>query len=294
MLVLYSAYAALGAVAYKAIIAPCFQNLMPDFLLFLIFALVWTLFYYVFIAAKNNLLSTFYKNIKNSFYKNSYKDLLYPKIVFCFCLITAVFCYIYSCTEENISFSDWISFIASVITLLGIPTLFSGFFADTVVKNKEEGSGKGDISYSFYNDLCISEEHPSESDACFIIGKKLQFRIRNPASVEITEKNSEGISVVVTEKSEFFNKEQRFCFDKEKNVLYVSNRLGNMSGDNLWLPMNEWYESDDGYGKYYPLINAQENRWHGNDEWSEQLNLFMEYLKKKGELKIIGDENSKA
>ena len=183
-----------------------------------------------------------YINLKNSFYGNDNKEKEFCILVFIFCLITAVCCYIYYSLETNIGFDDWLGFISSVIGILGIPTFFSGLFA------------KNEISKTEY----------TESN--------------------ITKENSKGIKVVLCDTQQFDGK-YKFKQNPEKTILYVSNYLHKITGDNLWYAMNKWYESPSGIGKYYPLINAQENNWQGNKEWCEQLSAFIKYLDKNELLK---------
>lgn len=73
-------------------------------------------------------------------------------------------------------------------------------------------------------------------------------------------------------------------FRKNENILEVANWLGNMTGDNLWFEMNSWYEENKKQYSNYPLINAKQDNWHGNEEWLRQLNAFAEYLRNTGKL----------
>ncbi len=73
-------------------------------------------------------------------------------------------------------------------------------------------------------------------------------------------------------------------FRKNENILEVANWLGNVSGDNLWLEMNSWYEENKKQYSNYPLINAKQDNWQGNEEWLRQINAFTEYLRNSGQL----------
>lgn len=101
--------------------------------------------------------------------------------------------------------------------------------------------------------------------------------------IDITNKNSKGYKVVLA-MEHIFDGNKKFKFDSKTNTLYVANYLGQPTGDNLWLVMNDWYRGQDGFGKYYPLINAQENNWKGNDEWAKQLEAFIKYLRRTKQL----------
>lgn len=270
-------FSALGATIYKVIIYPNFCARIPDWLVFVIFAIVWASVLYVFIFCKESLTKRLYMNLKNSFYGNDSKEKEFCILVFAFCLIIAVSCYIYYSIEKDISFADWIGFISSVITILGIPTLFSGFF----IKNetgKTEVDGNNSVSYSSDKRIILSD-----SDS-YNVGAQIGFMQRNQSKdVDITEKNSEGYKVILRD-IPVFGEKNKFELDSENKVLYVSNYLNRMSGENLWREMNRWYRSSNNVGRYYPLINAQENNWHGNKEWNEQLSSFIKYLQKTNQL----------
>lgn len=270
-------FSALGATIYKVIIYSIFCATIPDWLVFVIFAIVWAAVLYIFIFCKESLTKRLYMNLKNSFYGNDSKEKEFCILVFTFCLIIAVSCYIYYSIEKNISFADWIGFISSVITILGIPTLFSGFF----IKNetgKTEVDGNNSVSYSSDERIILSASKP---DA---VGTQINFMQRNAfENMDITEKNSEGYKVILRD-IPVFGEKNKFELDSTNKVLYVSNYLNRMSGENLWHEMNRWYRGSNRIGRYYPLINAQENNWHGNEEWSEQLSSFIKYLQETDQL----------
>lgn len=272
-------FSALGATVYKVIIQPNFCVTIPNFLVFVIFSIVWASVLYIFIFCKESLTKKLYMSLKNSFYGNNSKEKEFCILVFAFCLIIAVSCYIYylSSGEKDISFVDWIGFISSVITILGIPTLFSGFF----IKNetgKTEVDGNNSVSYSSDERIILSS---SNHDT---VGTQINFMQKNTSeNMDITEKNSEGYKVVLCD-IPVFGEKNKFELDSENKVLYVSNYLNRMSGENLWREMNRWYRSSNKVGIYYPLINAQENNWHGNDEWSKQLSSFIKYLQETDQL----------
>ena len=272
-------FSALGATVYKVIIRPYFYMIVPDLLLFVIFSVVWASVLYIFIFCKESLTKKLYMNLKNSFYGNDSKEKEFCILVFAFCLIIAVFCYIYylSSDEKDIEFADWIGFISGVITILGIPTLFSGFF----IKNetgKTEVDGNNSVSYSSDKRIILSD-----SDN-YNVGDQIGFMQRNQSKdIDITEKNSEGYKVILRD-IPVFGEKNKFELDSANKVLYVSNYLNRMSGENLWREMNRWYRSSNRVGRYYPLINAQENNWHGNREWNEQLSNFIKYLQKTNQL----------
>ena len=90
-----------------------------------------------------------------------------------------------------------------------------------------------------------------------------------------------GRNVLLSSESDFGNGK---IFKSENGYLIVANHLHKMIGDNLWKEMNEWYEAHKSEYKNYPLINARENEWQGNDEWRKQLNDFVEYLRENNEL----------
>lgn len=272
-------FSALGVTVYKVIIQPNFCVTIPDWLDFVIFSVVWASVLYIFIFCKESLTKKLYMNLKNSFYGNDSKEKEFCILVFAFCLIIAVFCYIYylSSDEKDIEFADWIGFISGVITILGIPTLFSGFF----IKNetgKTEVDGNNSVSYSSDKRIILSD-----SDN-YNVGDQIGFMQRNQSKdIDITEKNSEGYKVILRD-IPVFGEKNKFELDSANKVLYVSNYLNRMSGENLWREMNRWYRSSNRVGRYYPLINAQENNWHGNREWNEQLSNFIKYLQKTNQL----------
>ena len=277
-------FSALGATVYKVIIQPNFCVIIPDLLLFVIFSVIWASVLYIFIFCKESLTKTLYMNLKNSFYGNDSKEKEFCILVFAFCSIIAVSCYIYylSSDEKNIEFADWLGFISSVITILGIPTLFSGFF----IKNetgKTEVDGNNSVSYSSDKRIILSD-----SDN-YNVGAQIGFMQRNQSKdMDITEKNSEGYKVILRD-IPVFGEKNKFKLDSTNKILYVSNYLNRMSGENLWREMNRWYRSSNRVGRYYPLINAQENNWHGNEEWSKQLSGFIKYLQENDQLSSKND-----
>ena len=275
--VFLSLFAALGATIYKVIVYPNFCVTIPNFLLFVIFSAVWASVLYISIFSKESLTKRLYMNLKNSFYGNDSKEKEFCILVFAFCLIIAVSCYIYYSVEKDIRFDDWISFISGIITILGIPTLFSGFF----IKNetgKTEVNGNNSVSYSSDKRIILSD-----SDN-YNVGAQINFMQRNQSKdMDITEKNSDGYKVILRD-IPVFGEKDKFELDSTNKILYVSNYLNRMSGENLWHEMNRWYRSSNRVGRYYPLINAQENNWHGNEEWSEQLSSFIKYLQRTDQL----------
>lgn len=279
--VFLSLFASLGATIYKVIIQPKFCMIISDWLIFVIFSAVWAAVLYIFIFCRESLTKRLYMNLKNSFYGSDSKEKEFCILIFAFCLIIAVSCYIYYSVEKekDISFDDWISFISGVITILGIPTLFSGFF----IKNetgKTEVDGNNSISYSSDKRIILSDSDNHNYD----VGAQIGFMQRNQSEdMDITEKNSEDYKVILRD-IPVFGEKDKFELDSTNKVLYVSNYLNRMSGENLWREMNRWYRSSNRVGKYYPLINAQENNWHGNKEWSEQLSSFIKYLQRTDQL----------
>lgn len=280
--VFLSLFAALGATIYKVIVYPNFCVTIPNFLLFVIFSAVWASVLYISIFSKESLTKRLYMNLKNSFYGNDSKEKEFCILVFAFCLIIAVSCYIYYSVEKDIRFDDWISFISGIITILGIPTLFSGFF----IKNetgKTEVNGNNSVSYSSDKRIILSD-----SDN-YNVGAQINFMQRNQSKdMDITEKNSDGYKVILRD-IPVFGEKDKFELDSTNKILYVSNYLNRMSGENLWHEMNRWYRSSNRVGRYYPLINAQENNWHGNEEWSEQLSSFIKYLQENDQLSSKND-----
>lgn len=243
-IIFFALYATVGALTYKNMIFRNFENYMPNLLLFFLFSLIWIGIIYIFVCSKNAILKKVYKQLKNNIYESKNKSDLYAKLLFDFFIIIALCCYIYFHKAGDSKFSDWISFVASVVTILGIPTFFSGFFVNSDLKENRMNA------------------------------------------VQITERNIYGWIVMLSKDENSSFKGKKFKTNESSKVLYVQNYLNNFSGDNLWIPMNEWYKGASGIGKYYPLINAQENNWHGNKEWAEQLNAFIEYLKSKEQIVI--------
>ncbi len=94
-----------------------------------------------------------------------------------------------------------------------------------------------------------------------------------------SDKVLSGFKVVI-ENSDFNGKRFRI----ESGILLVANYLGNGSGDNLWFPMNRWYERYGNKKDDYPLFNARVNNWEGNEVWYCQLNDFANYLKQNNEM----------
>lgn len=277
--IIYAFFAALGALTYKVFIQPDFCIIIPANLCFIIFSIIWSLILYAFIFCKNSITKMAYRTLKNSFYGNDSKEKLFCISIFCFLVAIIASCCIYdSVSISDIYFSDWISFIASVITIIGIPSLFSGFF----IKNeiiKTEKDTVSDSSYSVKESIVLSSP-----PAGFKIGDTLHFMQASKSStIEITDKNSRGYKVVLTD-TPVFKEYAKFNLDSKGKILRVANYLRKMTGDNLWLEMNRWYKSPYAVGNYYPLINAQENDWHGNEEWSKQLDAFINYLKEMKQL----------
>lgn len=154
--------------------------------------------------------------------------------------------------------------------------------------NKNGFSLKLDISNTGHSEatkvqLCLNKIFYQDSDN-YNVGAQINFMQRNQSKdMDITEKKSDGYKIILRD-IPVFGEKDKFELDSPNKVLYVSNYLNRMSGENLCREMNRWYRSSNRDGRYYPLINAQENNWHGNKEWSEQLSSFIKYLQETDQL----------
>lgn len=145
--IFYAFFAALGAMVYKIFIQPNFLVEKPEIFLFIIFSIIWVLILYVFIFYKNSITKVLYRYIKNSFYSNDNKETCFCFVVFTFFLIIITLCCIYYftsssqiCCESNeqINFDDWLSFIGSIITILGISSYVSVFLQKAKLEKQKK------------------------------------------------------------------------------------------------------------------------------------------------------------
>lgn len=217
-----------------------------------IFLIIWNIIIFFIFFARNSLTRKLYIGIKECIYSNYPKEKIFSFCAFIllsFFLITLL----YFCRNknENENIKDFLGFFSSVVTIGSIPSLFSWLFAEKQV-----------------------EKRNAENKSTYSSPKNLD-------EVMITRENSRGISTFVRAIN---SANKNAVFILENNKLIVNNYLGNLSGDNLWYEMNEWFYSNGKIGKNHPLINAQENNWHGNDAWATQLDEFISYLRKNNKL----------
>lgn len=268
--ILYVLYLSLGVMAYRFFIQSnfCQYTLIPEIVYFIIFSVIWFLILYDFVLFEKSILRTLYKIIRSYFYGNN-KEMLFCCSLFVFIVVIITLWCVYSSTSDSTSIFEFINLIAGLVTIFGIYSFFAKFFIDKDNAKTE----KNKISEESFQGTSATPKKTSN--------KSNNANEKPTGQIDITDENSNGFKVVLAKES-ILKEGKRFelCL----KTLYVANYLGKPTGDNLWLEMNDWYRSPSGFGKYYPLINAQENNWKGNSEWAKQLDSFIAYLRQNHSL----------
>lgn len=84
----------------------------------------------------------------------------------------------------------------------------------------------------------------------------------------------------------FKNTNYKFALDDKNQLLLVYDVSHSGTGDNLWFPMNEWYSRNQPINKFkqMPLWNYLSFDKDKQEEWVNQLNKFIEYLKNTNQI----------
>ena len=174
----------------------------------------------------------------------------------------------------KVNFNSSKKFFAITITIFVLIYFIPLLFARICSENQKILIFKR-ILYTDYVAILIGCFSVGGIFSFFFTDKNYKLFQENDTQNGDTTKKIRGFCIV---DNNLFSDGKKFKIDLNRHILLIANYLGNHSGNNLWLPMNKWYEKHKNEYSNYPLFNAMVNNWQGNDEWYEQLNNFINYL----------------